>query len=450
MRAPIVPLILSLLASASACSGADPSTPTGSTQLAEHNQHHHHHRGLVLRQTHKATFWSGTATLDPASGTQPDVCADALCAEFTLHIDLPHNVWHRAGGVQVAIRWPTDDNAVDLYVYKQDSQTGADVQVGNSAGILAGTSDSLLLRNAENGDYKVYVLLDGPDSLDTSVAFDALARVQYDQRPYPVRPLLPDLEARPQANVTFDTPSFPFFEPDPPPGASCFGTETDEDGAHTCLRFDQNIANAGVGPLELRFAIPKDANDTSHVAYQRTYYSDGSSHFTDTPAGTWEYHAAHHHYHWENFASSNLWEADGHGNRTGAAPIRSGNKVSFCVEDEGIDAAFWGKKGVGERTYHAPDCLFTVTSDQFYDYLVQGLTPGWLDTYQWYLPGQYIEVSGVPDGDYIIDTVADPDNKVAESNESNNCTSVRVRLTNMGTPQRHAELLGAGPACTNQ
>ena len=89
-----------------------------------------------------------------------------------------------------------------------------------------------------------------------------------------------------------------------------------------------------------------------------------------------------------------------------------------------------------------------VTEGNF-DYLIQGLSPGWDDVYQWYIPGQYIEVTGVPDGDYILQTLVDPDNKVVEANESNNCGSVRVRLAHMGTPQRTAQLLGPGPGCTN-
>jgi hypothetical protein len=53
----------------------------------------------------------------------------------------------------------------------------------------------------------------------------------------PVRPLLPDLSYGTPVTVTFDTPSFPLFEPEPPPGASCFESEVLEDGAQNCLRF---------------------------------------------------------------------------------------------------------------------------------------------------------------------------------------------------------------------
>src|SRR5215831_12659444 len=197
--------------------------------------------GLVLRDRENAIFWLGRTTTAPPSGQQPDACTrlDVTCAEFDLTIDLPPNTWEHPGGVQVAIRWSTDDNALDLFVYQHNAQSGADVQVGNSSGILAGISDSLLLRSAANDTYKVYVALDPSNSSDASTSFQAEARVQYDPNVVPVRPLLPDLQFRPQTIVTFDTPFFPFFGDVADPGESCYHLEKDEDGAQTCLRFQQ-------------------------------------------------------------------------------------------------------------------------------------------------------------------------------------------------------------------
>jgi Lysyl oxidase len=329
-----------------------------------------------------------------------------------------------------------------------------DIQVGDSSGILAGISDSLLLRNAANDTYDVYVALDPANPLDATVQFEAEARVQYDPDVIPIRPLLPDLQFRPQSMVTFDTPVFPFFGDVADPGDSCYHLEKSEDGAQTCLRFQQEAANDGEGALELRFAIPKNPNDTSHNVFQRTFFSDDPvSHYQDTLAGTWEFHAAHQHYHYNNFAQSNLLAADSRGQPMGPAPVRTGRKVSFCIEDEVLDPNKWGEAGVGPRTYHAPDCLFTAFSDANFNYLIQGITKGWADIYEWYLPGQYIEVTEVPDGDYVLETIVDPDDKILESddnNDRNNCGSVLVRLSNMGTPQRHAEIIGPGPACRNQ
>jgi hypothetical protein len=398
---------------------------------------------LVVDNTEEASFATGTATNEPPVAGQPDVCSalGVKCVELKLKIDLPRGVWRKPGGVQVAIRWPTDDNALDLYVFRNG------VEVGRAEGFLAAFSESLLLRNAENGTYQVFVALDAADSLDPSVPFDALARVQFDPAVKPVRPLLPDFAMRPQKNITFDTPVFPFFGDVAQPGESCFDLEKAEDGAKECMRFDQTFANVGEGSAELHFAIPKDPADTSHNVFSRTYFSDGASHFVDSPAGTWEFHAAHGHYHYNDFVVSALWATDSRGRRVGTAPVRTGRKVSFCMEDEGIDAEKWGKSGVGPRFYKAPDCLVFAADDATFNYIIQGLTPGWVDVYQWFLPGQYIDVDGLPNGTYILETTADPDHLLTEPNESNNCGSVLVRLTGLGTTTRHAELLGKGPAC---
>jgi hypothetical protein len=409
--------------------------------------------GLTVQNKEQAVFLSGIATNAPPNGHQPDACSNlnVTCAQFELTIDLPANVWEHAGGVQVAIRWATDDNALDLFVYRHDTQSGMDIQVGNSSGILAGISDSLLLRSAANDTYTVYVALDPSNSLDPAAPFEAEARVQYDPNVNPVRPLFPDLQFRPQTIVTFDTPVFPIFGDVADPGDSCFHLEKSEDDAQTCLRFQQEVANDGEGPLDLRFAIPKNTSDPSHNVLQRTFFSDDPvNHYQDTLAGTWEFHAAHQHYHYNNFAQSNLWAADSKGRRLGPAPVRTGRKVSFCVEDEVLDPNKWGEAGVGPRTYRAPDCLFTAYSDANFNYLIQGITKGWADIYEWYLPGQYLEVTGVPDGDYVLETIFDPDDKILESddvNDRNNCGSVLIRLSNMGTPQRHAEIIGPGPVC---
>jgi hypothetical protein len=407
---------------------------------------------LTVRDTSNASFAAGTATHALPSGEQPDVCTalGVTCVQFDLEIEIPLHAWRSPGGVQIAIRWPNFDNALNLYVYRQDVQTGADVQVGSSTGILGGSAGSLLLRCAANGTYRVYVALDPANSVDSSVPFDVEARVQYDPPVHPVRPLLPDYSMRPQTTVTFDTPSFSFFgDADPPAGESCYQSEKDEDGAEVCLRFNQTFANVGEGPAELHFAVPKDLNDASHNVFARTYFSDGPDHFVDSPAGEWEFHAAHQHYHYQSFAQSNLWVADAEGRRVGTVPIRGGRKVSFCLEDEALDALRWGKEGVGPRFYRAPDCLVLVAEDTLYNYLIQGLTPGWDDIYDWFLPGQYIDVAGLESGDYVLETIVDPDNKLVESDETNNCGTVLVRMTEMGTPQRHAEIVGPGPGCTS-
>src|SRR4051794_6454626 len=70
-------------------------------------------QNLVVTSPTDPVFTTGTATNAPPSGNQPDVCSNlgVQCVKITLTVQLPNGVWSKPGGVQVAIRWPTDDDA---------------------------------------------------------------------------------------------------------------------------------------------------------------------------------------------------------------------------------------------------------------------------------------------------------------------------------------------------
>ena len=266
----------------------------------------------TLKNRVQTVLWSGTVAPGDLAGI-PE-CAATACERFDLKVDLPPWVWsHRpGGGVEVSVRWLSGLDNLLLYVYRDGAL------VASSTGIIA-TAQSVLLPAAADGTYSVYVAHD-PTSLSPQVAFDALAEVEFEPRPFPARRLLPDLTARAQRNVTFDTPILDFFEPLPPPGETCFGTEKAEEGASTCLRFDQVLANDGKGALEMRFAIPKDPASTERNVTQRIYWSDGPDHFEERSAGEWDLHEAHGHYHFEGFALSKLWRTDKKGDTAARRP----------------------------------------------------------------------------------------------------------------------------------
>src|SRR4030095_11603371 len=129
------------------------------------------------------------------------------------------------------------------------------------------------------------------------------------------------------------------------------------------------------------------------------------------------------------------------GDKLEAAPVRSTRKLSFCIADIEIDR--WGEPGVARRSYFAPDCLMPQAQEADFDYLIVGLGDGWADVYDWFLPGQYVEVSGVADGHYLLESCADPDSKLRESDESNNCIGTLIRLSGMNTTSPQVETLGS-------
>jgi len=393
---------------------------------------------VTVKSDGPAVFWTGSVRAGGRGTPRVPECRIVHCDNVELKVMLPAGTWRKPGGVQVAIRWDIQtEGALGLFVYRDGRLVAK-----STAGV--GVAQSVLLRSAKNGTYQVYVsygVTFGAIDPDPVIAYEGLSEVEYDPPVMPLRDLLPDLAALPQENVTYDNPGS-IFGDTAPPGQSCFASEIEEQGAAQCLRFDQVLRNRGEGALELRFDRQAGVFVDEDAA-QRIYRSDGT--FRDRAAGQVEFHDVHGHYHFKGFAQSDLWLTDGNGNLVGDAPAAVGDKVSFCVAD--TDLIAFGEKGDGPMSYPAPDCLDpkqVVGTTEFFWY---GMTRGWADRYNWYLPDQMIDTAGLGDGVYVLFTTVDPEGRLDEGDETNNCGSVLVSLTGLATPQPHAELMGPGPAC---
>lgn len=53
---------------------------------------------------------------------------------------------------------------------------------------------------------------------------------------------------------------------------------------------------------------------------------------------------------------------------------------------------------------------------------------GWGDTYAWNLAGQWIDITGLGNGDYWLLSTADPENLLAETDDGNNTAAVKIRI----------------------
>ena len=189
------------------------------------------------------------------------------------------------------------------------------------------------------------------------------------------------------------------------------------------LLFSARTWNAGLGPLEL---VAGETGEDRQNIYQRIYLDSGS--YYDRHAGTFIWHPAHNHFHFENYASYLLQPVSAPG-----ASARTSSKTTFCVMD----------------TDKVNDSLPGVPSLAVYSScgnVKQGMSVGWADTYGWNLPGQSIDLTGWTDGDYKLTISADPKNQLAETNESDNvsCSVVRIRLSaRTATPVSGATCDGA-------
>jgi hypothetical protein len=114
----------------------------------------------------------------------------------------------------------------------------------------------------------------------------------------------------------------------------------------------------------------------------------------------------HQHYHFESFAQYNLLDASNN-------IVATGHKVGFCLED----VHSWSPSASPEKIY---DCSY------------QGIQAGWADVYVAGLPCQYIDVTSVPPGNYVLQLIVNPDNLIAEADTANNETRVPVTIPPTG------------------
>jgi hypothetical protein len=433
-------------------------------------------------------------------GLLPEACAVTSCDEFHLNVALPPNVWSNPDdGVQIAIRWPADasggkyqfdgsedKNQFQLYVYgPPDGQL-----VAKSPGTIASDAMSVRIKNAQNGDYRVVAVL-----IDwyTATPPQYYGRVEVERAPaiQPVRDLLPNLVPLATVDVQFragyyygdfetwftwlgiDDPLYadncPSCYPDEMAPVDVVQAQEDgsiitvtEPGARRCLRFDQTIANLGDGPMELRYKLESTGGYTlgetsvdpqDQEVHQRIYRSDGTFRENKT-AESYVFHPTHAHFHYENMAQSSLWAADPKGKKLGDKPVRvskhtghprDGKKTSFCLAD--IKNVWFDRKGDDAKRFSFPEsCNVPSDQDASGHYLVNGVSVGWADRYPWYLASGYVEVSGLPEGYYVLHTVVDPDKSLLETNKNDNTIDVLIYMCTVDGHDQ-ADIVGKTSRC---
>jgi L-ascorbate metabolism protein UlaG (beta-lactamase superfamily) len=175
----------------------------------------------------------------------------------------------------------------------------------------------------------------------------------------------------------------------------------------TLLRLTNSVVNAGDGPLEMWGTLLLGLG--AHQVVQRMVDTGGE--YTEQAVGQFIFHPQHSHWHLDGFSLYELWSVNPDG--TLDQVLATSGKVSFCLRDI-------------RRSRAAPvvaNATFTSCGAR-----KQGISAGWIDTYLYYLPGQTIDVTGLPDGRYALMSTADPYNLIRESEEGNNFALIYLSL----------------------
>lgn len=196
------------------------------------------------------------------------------------------------------------------------------------------------------------------------------------------------------------------------------------------LRFTTRIVNVGVGPLVLQGR--RSSTRATTMTVSQRIRTPGGWRLVPTKAVMRYSGDGHDHWHTQRVATYELWS------KSKPAAVRRGAKVGFCFFDTTAwklslpgapKKSIWLESTCGRRLSLGAN---------------MGLSVGWADSYPWNLARQWIDVTGLPSGQYILRVTADLDHRYLEMNEANNCSWSRIYI---GGASRVTELEHGSTGC---
>ncbi|XP_044193161.1 lysyl oxidase homolog 1 [Thunnus albacares] len=157
--------------------------------------------------------------------------------------------------------------------------------------------------------------------------------------------------------------------------SSAYGSETTDYDVRVLLRFPQRVKNKGTADF-----------------------------MPNRPRHTWEWHSCHQHYHsMDEFSHYDLLEA------SSGRKVAEGHKASFCLEDTTCDFGHLKRYACTAHT--------------------QGLSPGCYDTYNADIDCQWIDITDIQPGNYVLKLQVNPKFLVLESDFTNNVVRCNIHYT---------------------
>jgi hypothetical protein len=220
----------------------------------------------------------------------------------------------------------------------------------------------------------------------------------------------------PGAQAALAAPQYPDLQTLPPRDLRFDRTDVSVNGSgdlRNVLRFSNTVTNQGDGRLLLRGTF---GADTSQAPAVQHIYDQSGADVESHQVGTYIWHEAHQHYHFDDWGRYELWTKAKYdswvaqGRPAAMAPDLAGSKTTSCVMDEEFISTRADTPWPG--VFPASGCSLNGNG-----VMTQGLSVGWGDTYDYWRQEQWIDLgqTKLADGDYVLRSVTDPFNRVYES-----------------------------------
>jgi hypothetical protein len=199
------------------------------------------------------------------------------------------------------------------------------------------------------------------------------------------------------------------------------------------IKFSSILVNLGKGDFVLR--ATREPGSTWSAEQDVQYSTSGAKPIpVDSPLA-WG-GDGHEHWHIQRVASVWLVPLDASGKPASDSKERIDTKIGFCFYDftrlleNGPEEAVYSRESCG----HEDDTKIGM-----------GLSIGWTDNYVYDLPGQSIDITGLPDGAYRLWTAADEQGWFRETTRKNNVSWADVELSTEANGDRTVEVTDPGP-----
>jgi hypothetical protein len=185
------------------------------------------------------------------------------------------------------------------------------------------------------------------------------------------------------------------------------------------LGFLSAVLNAGRGPLIIRGRRASTLDPTMD-ARQLIRRSDGTT-AVGRRIGTMRYVTDPTHSHW-HLMRFQRYELRGLRGRL----VAPGRKVGFCLTDSSRDAGDEDLPGERAEPTYRQDC-----GPRRPDLLqvAEGISIGWMDVYAPLREGQYVDITDVRSGRYVLVHRVNVSRRIRERKRSNNASSLLIRIS---------------------